>query len=99
MSGVDLDGRVIRKGALEAISRLTNGHGNSIPAELQVCVREISNAGGTPLLVAESGRVLGAIALTDIVKGGMKEPFNHLRARGIRTATVTQAIPLTAAQV
>src|ERR1700732_2015049 len=53
MSGVDLDGRSIRKGALEAISRLTNNHGNGIPAELQVTVREISNAGGTPLLVAE----------------------------------------------
>src|ERR1700720_2027672 len=56
MSGVDLDGRVIRKGALEAISRLTSNHGNGIPAALQVCVREISNAGGTPLLVAEGGR-------------------------------------------
>jgi K+-transporting ATPase ATPase B chain len=99
MSGVDLDGRSIRKGALEAISRLTNGHGNGIPAELQVCVREISNAGGTPLLVAESGRVLGAIALTDIVKGGMKERFDHLRAMGIRTMMITGDNPLTAAAI
>jgi K+-transporting ATPase ATPase B chain len=99
MSGVDLDGREIRKGALEAISRLTNNHGNSIPAELQVCVREISNAGGTPLLVAESGRVLGAIALTDIVKGGMKERFDHLRAMGIRTMMITGDNPLTAAAI
>jgi K+-transporting ATPase ATPase B chain len=98
MSGVDLDGRVIRKGALEAISRLTS-NGNGIPAELQVCVREISNAGGTPLLVAESGRVLGAIALTDIVKGGMKERFDHLRAMGIRTMMITGDNPLTAAAI
>jgi K+-transporting ATPase ATPase B chain len=99
MSGVDLDGREIRKGALEAISRLTNNHGNGVPAELQVCVREISNAGGTPLLVAESGRVLGAIALTDIVKGGMKERFDHLRAMGIRTMMITGDNPLTAAAI
>jgi K+-transporting ATPase ATPase B chain len=99
MSGVDLDGREIRKGALEAISRLTGNHGNGIPAELQVCVREISNAGGTPLLVAESGRVLGAIALTDIVKGGMKERFDHLRAMGIRTMMITGDNPLTAAAI
>ena len=99
MSGVDLEGREIRKGALEAISRLTSNHGNGIPAELQVCVREISNAGGTPLLVAESGRVLGAIALTDIVKGGMKERFDHLRAMGIRTMMITGDNPLTAAAI
>jgi K+-transporting ATPase ATPase B chain len=99
MSGVDIDGREIRKGALEAISRLTNGRGNGIPAELQTCVREISNAGGTPLLVAENGRVLGAIALTDIVKGGMKERFDHLRAMGIRTMMITGDNPLTAAAI
>ncbi len=99
MSGVDIDGREIRKGALEAISRLTSNRGNGIPPELQVCVREISNAGGTPLLVAESGRVLGAIALTDIVKGGMKERFDHLRAMGIRTMMITVDNPLTAAAI
>jgi len=99
MSGVDIDGREIRKGALEAISRLSNGRGNNIPSELQVCVRDISNAGGTPLLVAENGRVLGAIALTDIVKGGMKERFDHLRAMGIRTMMITGDNPLTAAAI
>src|SRR5213594_65777 len=99
MSGVDIDGREIRKGALEAISRLSNGRGNSIPNELQVCVRDISNTGGTPLLVAENGRVLGAIALTDIVKGGMKERFDHLRAMGIRTMMITGDNPLTAAAI
>src|SRR5690242_11508254 len=80
MSGVDLDGREVRKGALEAITRLCGTRGNGIPAELQACVRDISNAGGTPLLVAENCRVLGAIALTDIVKGGMKERFEIGRA-------------------
>jgi len=99
MSGVDIDGREIRKGALEAISRLSNGRGNSIPDALQTCVRDISNAGGTPLLVAENGRVLGAIALTDIVKGGMKERFDHLRAMGIRTMMITGDNPLTAAAI
>ena len=99
MSGVDMDGREIRKGALEAISRLTASRGNSVPVELQVCVRGISNSGGTPLLVAENGRVLGAIALTDIVKGGMKERFDHLRAMGIRTMMITGDNPLTAAAI
>src|ERR1700740_398521 len=99
MSGVDIDGREIRKGALDAISRLTNGRGNGVPADVQVCVKEIANGGGTPLLVAENGRVLGAIALTDIVKGGMKERFDHLRAMGIRTMMITGDNPLTAAAI
>ena len=99
MSGVDIDSREIRKGAWEAISRLTNNRGNGVPAELQECVQGISNAGGTPLLVAENGRVLGAIALTDIVKGGMKERFEHLRAMGIRTMMITGDNPLTAAAI
>src|ERR1700739_2886453 len=99
MSGVDIDGREIRKGALDAISRLTNGRGNGGPADVQVCVKEISNAGGTPLLVAENGRVLGAIALTDIVKGGRKERFDYLRAMGLRTLRITGDNPLTAAAI
>src|SRR3977135_1038946 len=99
MSGVDIDGREIRKGALEAISRLAGDRGNSVPAELQVCVREISNAGGTPLLVAENCRVLGASALPEIAKGGMRERFDHLRAMGIRTMMITGDNPLTAAAI
>ncbi len=99
MSGVDIDGREIRKGSLEAISRLCGTRGNGIHADTQVCVREISNAGGTPLLVCENGRVLGAIALTDIVKGGMKERFDQLRAMGIRTMMITGDNPLTAAAI
>ena len=66
---------------------------------MQLRIEEISNSGGTPLLVAENRRVLGAIALTDIVKGGMKERFDHLRAMGIRTMMITGDNPLTAAAI
>src|ERR1041385_2651196 len=97
MSGVDIDGREIRKGAPEAVIRLITASGNGISTELKFKIDEISNSGGTPLLVAENRRVLGAIALTDIVKGGMKERFDHLRAMGIRTMMITGDNPLTAA--
>jgi K+-transporting ATPase ATPase B chain len=99
MSGVDLDGRQIRKGAPQAISKYVAEHGNKVPAEIQQNVTDISNGGGTPLLVAENGRVLGVIALTDIVKGGMRERFDHLRAMGIRTMMITGDNPLTAAAI
>ncbi len=99
MSGVDLDGRQIRKGAPYAISKYVAEHGNKVPAEIQQNVTDISNGGGTPLLVAENGRVLGVIALTDIVKGGMRERFDHLRAMGIRTMMITGDNPLTAAAI
>ena len=98
MSGVDLDGREIRKGAMDAINRLQWPR-QQHSTKLQICVRDISNGGGTPLLVAENGRVLGAIALTDIVKGGMQERFDHLRAMGIRTMMITGDNPLTAAAI
>jgi K+-transporting ATPase ATPase B chain len=99
MSGVDIDGREIRKGAPDAIGRFISPSGNAIPNELKLRIQEISNCGGTPLLVAENRRVLGAIALTDIVKGGMKERFDHLRAMGIRTMMITGDNPLTAAAI
>jgi potassium-transporting ATPase ATP-binding subunit len=99
MSGVDLDGRQIRKGAPEAITKYVAERGNTVPLEIQQCVREISNGGGTPLLVAENGRALGVIALTDIVKGGMRERFDHLRAMGIYTMMITGDNPLTAAAI
>src|SRR5450432_1653097 len=73
MSGVDLDGLQIRKGAPEAIAKHVAERGNKVPGEIQQNVTDIANGGGTPLLVAENGRVLGVIALTDIVKGGMRE--------------------------
>ncbi len=99
MSGVDLDGRQIRKGAPEAITKYVAERGNTVPPEIQQCVREISNGGGTPLLVAENGRALGVVALTDVVKGGMRERFDHLRAMGIYTMMITGDNPLTAAAI
>src|SRR5256712_2891822 len=99
MSGVDIDGREIRKGAPDSIARFISPSGNAIPDELKLRIQEISNSGGTPLLVAENRRVLGTIALTDIVKGGMRERFDHLRAMGIRTMMITGDNPLTAAAI
>ncbi|MFZ0923237.1 MAG: potassium-transporting ATPase subunit KdpB, partial [Candidatus Acidiferrales bacterium] len=99
MSGVNLDGREIRKGAPEAIARYAAEHGNRVPSEVQRQVEEISNSGGTPLLVAENRRVLGVVSLTDVVKGGMRERFDHLRAMGIRTMMITGDNPLTAAAI
>ncbi len=99
MSGVDLDGQQIRKGAPEEIAKYIAAGGRDVPPETMECVTEISNNGGTPLLVAQNGRVLGAVALTDIVKGGMRERFDHLRAMGIRTLMITGDNPLTAAAI
>ncbi|HTS14003.1 MAG TPA: potassium-transporting ATPase subunit KdpB [Candidatus Limnocylindrales bacterium] len=99
MSGVDLDGRQIRKGAPDSIARHVAEHGNHVPSEVQRQVDEIANSGETPLLVAENRRVLGVVALTDIVKGGMRERFDHLRAMGIRTMMITGDNPLTAAAI
>ncbi|MGC2286138.1 MAG: potassium-transporting ATPase subunit KdpB [Candidatus Acidiferrum sp.] len=99
MSGVDMDGHEIRKGAPEAIDKYVAEKGQVVPAEIKHIVREIANGGGTPLLVTQNRRVLGAIALTDIVKGGMRERFEHLRAMGIRTMMITGDNPLTAAAI
>jgi K+-transporting ATPase ATPase B chain len=99
MSGVDIDSREIRKGAKEAIARYIDERAAALPAEVLQCVAEISNGGGTPLLVAENRRVLGVIALTDVVKGGMRERFDHLRTMGIRTMMITGDNPLTAAAI
>jgi K+-transporting ATPase ATPase B chain len=99
MSGVDLDGQQIRKGAPEAIAKYVAERGYEVPAGIKQRVTEISNSGGTPLLVAQNHRILGAIELTDIVKGGMRERFDHLRAMGIRTMMITGDNPLTAAAI
>lgn len=99
MSGVDLDGREIRKGAPDAIVQYVAQGGNRVPPEVEEAVKAIANAGGTPLLVAEDRRVLGAIYLKDIVKGGMRERFDQLRAMGIRTVMITGDNPLTAAAI
>jgi K+-transporting ATPase ATPase B chain len=99
MSGVDIDGREIRKGAREAMSRYIDDRGNGVPADLALRIAEISNGGGTPLVVAENRRALGVIALTDVVKGGMRERFEHLRRMGIRTMMITGDNPLTASAI
>jgi potassium-transporting ATPase ATP-binding subunit len=99
MSGVNLDGREIRKGAFDAIAQYAGASGNPIPAKVEETVKSISGAGGTPLLVAEDRRILGTIYLKDIVKGGMRERFVQLRAMGIRTVMITGDNPLTAAAI
>ncbi len=103
MSGVDYayDGksREIRKGAVDAIEKYVNGNGSHAPRELREIVDRISRAGGTPLVVADNQRPLGVIYLKDIVKGGMKERFDQLRAMGIKTVMITGDNPLTAATI
>jgi len=99
MSGVDMDGREIRKGAPEAIKRYIAEKGQQVPKEVREHVERVSKSGGTPLLVAANFRVYGTIELTDIVKGGIRERFDHLRAMGIRTMMITGDNPLTAAAI
>src|SRR6202140_4421359 len=99
MSGVDMDGREIRKGAVDAITKYLNQHGTVLPKEIQAAVETIARSGGTPLVVAENRRALGVIHLKDIVKGGMRERFDQLRAMGIKTVMITGDNPLTAAAI
>ncbi len=99
MSGVNLDGRIIRKGAVDAIQKYLSETGGSIPQEVQSAVETIARSGGTPLVVAENNRALGVIQLKDIVKGGIRERFAQLRAMGIRTVMITGDNPLTAAAI
>ena len=99
MSGMDFSGRQIRKGAPDAIARYVAEHGSRVPSEVQKQVEQIASSGGTPLLVTENRRILGAISLSDVVKGGMRERFDHLRAMGIRTMMITGDNPLTAAAI
>jgi potassium-transporting ATPase ATP-binding subunit len=93
MSGVDVDGRQIRKGAIDAVKAFT---GTGLPLEIQKAVETISLSGGTPLLVVDKEKVLGAIHLKDIVKGGLKDRFERFRAMGIKTVMVTGDNRLTA---
>lgn len=103
MSGVDFShngtSREIRKGAVDAIEKYVNGNGSQAPAQLREIVERISKSGGTPLVVADNKRPLGVIYLKDIVKGGMKERFDQLRAMGIKTVMITGDNPLTAATI
>ena len=99
MSGVDFDGREVRKGAADAIEKYLNGNGRAAPRELRGIVEEISKTGGTPLVVAEDRVALGVIHLKDIIKGGMVERFNQMRQMGIKTVMITGDNPLTAATI
>ena len=99
MSGVDMDGVSIRKGAPDTMLALMQNNGQVVPADLKPTVDKIARAGGTPLVVAQNGLALGVIHLKDIVKGGMKERFVHLRQMGIKTVMITGDNPLTAAAI
>jgi len=99
MSGIEVDGRSIRKGSVDAISNYLIEHGSKLPDHVHESVDAIARSGGTPLVVAENGRALGVIHLKDVVKGGMKERFDQLRAMGIRTIMITGDNPLTAAAI
>jgi K+-transporting ATPase ATPase B chain len=99
MSGVDLNGVQVRKGAGDSIRSWVLDRGGHIPPELDEVVTKISTAGGTPLAVAQNDSILGVIYLKDIVKGGMRERFDQLRAMGIRTVMITGDNPLTAAAI
>ncbi|RPH59443.1 MAG: K(+)-transporting ATPase subunit B [Acidobacteria bacterium] len=99
MSGINLDRREIRKGAAEAIAAYVKGNGGSVAPEVHTIVDRIARAGGTPLVVAERTRTLGVVHLKDIVKGGMRQRFDALRAMGIQTIMITGDNPLTAASI
>lgn len=99
MSGVDINGRLLRKGATDAIARFVGQHGGSVPPQLTEMAERIARTGGTPLAVADGPRALGIIHLKDVVKGGMRERIAQLRAMGIRSVMITGDNPLTAAAI
>jgi K+-transporting ATPase ATPase B chain len=99
MSGVDLDGRRLRKGATDSVAQFVRDQGGSVPDELTEIAERISRQGGTPLAVADGNKALGIVYLKDVVKGGMKERLAQLRAMGIRTIMITGDNPLTAASI
>jgi potassium-transporting ATPase ATP-binding subunit len=99
MSGVNIDGRMLRKGASTAIATFVKESGGAIPAGFEETSDRISRSGGTPLAVADGARALGVIYLKDIVKGGMKERMGQLRTMGIRSVMITGDNPLTAAAI
>ena len=98
-SGVDIAGRSLRKGAADAIAAFVRERGGVIPAGFDQAVQRVAGTGGTPLAVADGGRLLGVIHLKDVVKGGMKERIAQLRLMGIRSVMITGDNPLTAAAI
>ena len=99
MSGVNLNGLEIRKGAMDAIKEYVEAHGHGYSKECQQVVEEISHKGGTPLIVTKDFKILGVIYLKDIIKQGVQEKFADLRKMGIRTIMITGDNPLTAAAI
>ena len=99
MSGVDLDGRKVRKGAGDPIIKFVRENGGQVPTDLDGIVQKISRAGGTPLVVADASKVMGVIYLKDIIKQGIRERFARLHAMGLRTVMITGDNPLTAAAI
>jgi len=99
MSGVDLDGRQLRKGATDAIINFVKEQGGRVPADFMLIADRIARTGGTPLAVADGGQLLGIVHLKDVVKGGMKQRIAQLRAMGIRSVMITGDNPLTAAAI
>jgi potassium-transporting ATPase ATP-binding subunit len=99
MSGVDMDGRQIRKGAFDAVEAHVARLGGTVPADVRTAVDGVAREGATPLVVAENTSILGVIQLKDIVKGGIHERFAELRRMGIKTIMITGDNPLTAAAI
>ena len=99
MSGVSLDGQEIRKGATEAVEAHVQSLGGFLPEDVKSAVKQIAQAGGTPLVVSQNAQVLGVIELKDIIKGGIKERFAELRHMGIKTVMITGDNPLTAGAI
>lgn len=99
MSGVNIEGREIRKGAADAIEAYVQKQGGALPGEVKATVEKVAREGGTPLVVAEGAKVLGVIYLKDVIKGGIKERFARLRRMGIKTVMITGDNPLTAAAI
>jgi K+-transporting ATPase ATPase B chain len=99
MSGVDIGGRRIRKGAADQVAHFVQENHGAPPADLKTIVERIARSGGTPLVVADQAKVLGVIYLKDVVKEGIRERFERLRAMGLRTVMITGDNPLTAAAI
>jgi K+-transporting ATPase ATPase B chain len=99
MSGVDIDGRELRKGAGDAVRRFVEERGGAIPPELGELVDGVARAGSTPLVVSDGARVLGVVELKDVVKDGIRARFEQMRQAGIRTVMITGDNPLTAAAI
>ena len=99
MSGCNLDGRIIRKGAVDAIIAFVGEMGGTVSSQIEGVTHGIADSGGTPLVVSEGNEVLGVIHLKDVVKGGIKERFARFRAMGIRTVMITGDNPRTAAAI